>query len=200
MNPELRSSQRICLVRQLILVELLLSVDGIKVNEEHLTEAVVAPNPQPLILERLLTARAFDSDLKLALCYPLIRAASAGHLEMVEMLFKAGEVDVNARYKLHSRYDTLLHYASRSASHSMVSHLLSKGADPDAKNRSRMTPLIVASVEGRLEAVKLPLATKKVNIHHKAHVVPVETPILAAAACRKADSEEIDTASPSCLK
>jgi len=92
----------------------------------------------------------------------LMYAAAGGHLEIVQLLLKAG-VDVKAIDKMRSREwggeQTALHYAACQPNIAIVEELLSAGADPNAltkniQNRGH-TPLNYALQKGHRDVAQL---------------------------------------------
>lgn len=74
--------------------------------------------------------------------FPAIGGGASDHLEIAKLLLDAG-ADVNA----HKRGQTALHWAARGGQMEMVDLLLARGADPNARAKTRegeMTPLAMA--------------------------------------------------------
>ena len=62
--------------------------------------------------------------------------------------------------------NTVMHYAARYANSGVFSLLLDMGGDVEVINKNKQTPLMIASMFGNTEAVKLLLARKNVNVDY----------------------------------
>jgi len=82
-------------------------------------------------------------------------ALSQKHLEIVKVLLAAG-ADPNEKVDTYGT--TLLHHAVDTGDAGFVEALLARGADPGPANQYRITPLMMSSLEGRVEMVKLLIA------------------------------------------
>jgi len=92
---------------------------------------------------------------------PILRAASDGHTDVVELLLDAG-CNVNA---IGAYNETLLHKAAYSGSVDLVNLLLSRGANPNAIqlyesviNQESIDPMLKALEGGHIEAAKILMA------------------------------------------
>src|SRR6266850_8141703 len=85
---------------------------------------------------------------------PLIAAAEAGRLDIVQLLLQSG-AQVNATDKSKAR-NTPLIIASAAGQTEIVKLLLAKGADKNARDaKGGMTPLLSASVSGSRDTARL---------------------------------------------
>jgi len=85
--------------------------------------------------------------------FPAIGGGTPDHLEIAKALLDAG-ADVNA----HKRGQTALHWAARGGQAEMVSLLLGRGADPNAKAKTpqgELTPLAMALKAEKKDVVEL---------------------------------------------
>lgn len=86
-------------------------------------------------------------------CTPLMEAASAGHIEIIELLLRHG-ADVNA---LSSTGNTPLMYACAGGHVEAVKTLLKNGANVEDHNENGHTPLMEAASAGHVEVAKVRL-------------------------------------------
>uniref|UniRef100_A0A182SEL7 ANK_REP_REGION domain-containing protein n=1 Tax=Anopheles maculatus TaxID=74869 RepID=A0A182SEL7_9DIPT len=84
-------------------------------------------------------------------CTPLMEAASAGHVEIIELLFKHG-ADVNAQ---SSTGNTPLMYACAGGHEKAVKLLLDQGAKVEDHNENGHTPLMEAASAGHVGVAKV---------------------------------------------
>lgn len=84
-------------------------------------------------------------------CTPLMEAASAGHLEIIELLLKHG-ADVNAT---SSSGNTPLMYACAGGHVNAVKLLLSSGANVEDHNENGHTPLMEAASAGHVSVAEV---------------------------------------------
>lgn len=99
-----------------------------------------------LLLEKGADKDALDDEDETPMC----KAAYGGHLAVVETLVAAG-ADVNAG-------SSPLHLAAREGHGEIVAFLLMKGAEKEAINSNRHTPLIMAVGAGHIAVVKTLIA------------------------------------------
>ena len=82
---------------------------------------------------------------------PLFEAARGGHNEVAQLLFDNGaEIDINI---VNSYGTTFLHAAACVDIRNLTEQLIAKGADVNAKDYDRATPLFEAAEKGHLEIV-----------------------------------------------
>lgn len=84
-------------------------------------------------------------------CTPLMEAASAGHVDIIELLLKHG-ADVNAQ---SSTGNTPLMYACAGGHVAAVKLLLSNGANVEDHNENGHTPLMEAASAGHVAVAKV---------------------------------------------
>lgn len=84
-------------------------------------------------------------------CTPLMEAASAGHVDIIELLFKHG-ADVNAQ---SSTGNTPLMYACAGGHEKAVKLLLDHGAKVEDHNENGHTPLMEAASAGHVGVAKV---------------------------------------------
>jgi len=80
---------------------------------------------------------------------PLLKAAAQGKFDIVKKLAGSG-ADVNAKT---STGDTALHYMALYGYGDIIEFLISKGADPEVLNYEKHTPLFLAALRNRREAI-----------------------------------------------
>lgn len=98
-----------------------------------------------------LLARGADAQVRDVYRYtPMLRAVDNGYLNTAGILLALPDTDVNAQ----DEYDnTALHHAVSSGNRDMVELLLSKGANPDIKNRQQVSARELAEGVSDLESV-----------------------------------------------
>lgn len=84
-------------------------------------------------------------------CTPLMEAASAGHVEIIELLIRHG-ADVNAQ---SSTGNTPLMYACAGGHVEAVKVLLAHGANVEDHNENGHTPLMESASAGHVEVAKV---------------------------------------------
>ena len=87
---------------------------------------------------------------------PLVAAVKACNSAVVSRLLALG-ADANARNELDDR-DSALHYACLEGDLPIVRILLAEGAEVNAQNQQKMTPLIYALQAGHVEVAQLLLS------------------------------------------
>lgn len=88
-------------------------------------------------------------------CTPLMEAASAGHIDIIDLLIRHG-ADVNAQ---SSTGNTPLMYACAGGHVSAVKTLLVHGANVEDHNENGHTPLMEAASAGHVEVAKVNIKT-----------------------------------------
>jgi ankyrin repeat protein len=92
-------------------------------------------------------------------CTPLMEAASAGHIEIIELLLRHS-ADVNAQ---SSTGNTPLMYACAGGHVEAVKTLLKNGANVEDHNENGHTPLMEAASAGHVEVAKVSLITQFID-------------------------------------
>ncbi len=85
-------------------------------------------------------------------CTPILEAALKGHLEIVKLLIDCG-AEVNVVNKETNQ--TVLHMASKASNSDLVKFLIAKGADVDAIDYWKNTPLFSAASGNKKEIVEI---------------------------------------------
>jgi ankyrin repeat protein len=129
---------------------------------------------------------------------PLMAAAHHCDASIIELLFQTGDMDIN--YRTSHGYTALyaIFCSSRllSAGTRALELLLTAGADPDCRDSAGCSPLMLAARNGFDEAVKLLLATERVDVdsHNLARWTPLSIAALEGWHGREAVMEQlIDT-------
>jgi len=84
-----------------------------------------------------------------------MKAARAGDIAALETLIEQAPHLLNARCRAVPPFHTLLTEASYSGQKDAVALLLERGADPDATDDGRLTPLIRAALRGHVECIRV---------------------------------------------
>lgn len=101
-------------------------------------------NGHPVILDKLLKLAASKVDVQ-SISLPFIIAVKTGNFEMVKVLLKHLDIDINEKIHKLTRNNTLLHEAANSGHVEFVRYFISKGADLHAEDRGGSKPLHVAA-------------------------------------------------------
>ncbi|KAI9692468.1 MAG: Ankyrin repeat domain-containing protein 44 [Bathelium mastoideum] len=131
---------------------------------------------KPAVVESLLNQKATPDIAGACGGLPLMKAAEFGHLRIAELLYGAG-AKVNARSR-NNRLDTALGLAAMKGHLGIAKELLEWGAEVDAMNGWRYTPLNEACAHGH-ERMAIHLIERGANPNTEDHLGCV--PIIRAA-------------------
>lgn len=116
----------------------------------------------PETVQVLLEAGADPSVVDVNGLTPLLWAAGIGDPRTVELLLKTGKANVDAKDNISE--DTALMRAARSGKPESVMLLLAANASTSAKNRTGLTPFLIACGSGKLGKVKALAAKSDVTV------------------------------------